>query len=403
MKIKTLLPLLLCGCFLQPLQAQVVNTGQPLTLSEGALLSIGTDYRHESGSISGAGELIINGSWINQDANSGVFESTSAATVVFNETSTFIGGSSKTVFPNVVLNGSGSKLLAAPVEISGRLELNDAELKVEDQTLTILNTAAGAITRNSGFISTDRKGKLIRKTQGTDLYFFPLGSYSANSHNLLYRPLTIQPETSEPNLFSATFSPYDPSQEGFDRSRKRQDLQHIFDKYFYVLCKETDAIAQIRFQLNTEEDGKFSQLVSWNEYNLWEKAAGTEPNSLTGPALSLSYTTMRRFQNVPFTFADTQTDDPLAFEPLTFFNAFSPDGDGKNDTWNITNIDLYPENILKIFNRWGDEVYQARGYSNSNAWNGGSLNPGTYYYILQVTINGEQKTYKGFITMIKKD
>src|SRR5690606_26513449 len=112
---------------------------------------------------------------------------------------------------------------------------------------------------------------------------------------------------------------------------------------------------------------------------------------------------IRSFQNVPFTFADIQSADPLSSDPLTIFNAFSPDGDGKNDTWIIKNIDLYPQNTLTIFNRWGDEVYRAQGYSNSKAWDGGSLNPGTYYYVLQVQVNGQSKTYKGFITMIKKE
>ena len=402
MKKKTLLPFLLCGCFLHPVQAQLVNTGQVITISENGLLSLGGNYQHKAGSINDQGSMMIHGDWINHNSSSEVFDHTSNGTVVFTESSQHIGGTAKTLFPNVVLKGTGSKQLTFSIDVAGTLNLNDIELKAESHTLTVLNADAEALSRGGGFISTDKKGKLIRKTAGTGAYLFPLGS-SLNGSPALYRPLTIQPEEAGANSFSAAFIPGDPTYEGFDRSRKRQDLNRIFDKYFYILCQQNDAKANIRFQVNTKEDGSFTQLASWNQYNLWEKAAGTEPKAITGQSLSLSYAAIRSFQNVPFTFADIQSADPLSSDPLTIFNAFSPDGDGKNDTWIIKNIDLYPQNTLTIFNRWGDEVYRAQGYSNSKAWDGGSLNPGTYYYVLQVQVNGQSKTYKGFITMIKKE
>jgi hypothetical protein len=54
-------------------------------------------------------------------------------------------------------------------------------------------------------------------------------------------------------------------------------------------------------------------------------------------------------------------------------------------------------------NRWGSEVFQAKGYTNANAWDGGRLNNGTYYYLLRVNINGEDKVYKGFLTRLGND
>lgn len=68
------------------------------------------------------------------------------------------------------------------------------------------------------------------------------------------------------------------------------------------------------------------------------------------------------------------------------FNQISPNGDGTNDALYINCIDQYPNNSIQIFNRYGNEVFAARGYDNS--WMGtgknGDLPKGTYFYILDL-------------------
>jgi gliding motility-associated-like protein len=49
---------------------------------------------------------------------------------------------------------------------------------------------------------------------------------------------------------------------------------------------------------------------------------------------------------------------------------FSPNGDGINDGWTIENIEAYPNNVVRIFNRSGKLVFEQRGYQNN--WNGES-------------------------------
>jgi gliding motility-associated-like protein len=82
-------------------------------------------------------------------------------------------------------------------------------------------------------------------------------------------------------------------------------------------------------------------------------------------------------------------------------NILTPNGDGKNDRWVIRNLDSYPDNEVKIFDRAGRIVYQRKNYSNDwdGTVNGSPLSEGTYYYIL--TINGNTKTAKGYITIIR--
>ena len=45
---------------------------------------------------------------------------------------------------------------------------------------------------------------------------------------------------------------------------------------------------------------------------------------------------------------------------LELFSAFSPNGDQNNDYWYIGNIELYPDALVEVFNRWGDRVFAAK-------------------------------------------
>lgn len=49
---------------------------------------------------------------------------------------------------------------------------------------------------------------------------------------------------------------------------------------------------------------------------------------------------------------------------------FSPNGDGVNETLIIENIDYYPNNTFRVFNRWGNLVYTKDRYTNSEPWDG---------------------------------
>jgi len=82
-------------------------------------------------------------------------------------------------------------------------------------------------------------------------------------------------------------------------------------------------------------------------------------------------------------------------------NILTPNGDGVNDTWIVKNIDMYPSNDVRIFDRNGREMYSKKSYDNS--WDGTlrgiPLAEGTYYYI--ITYGPDKLVQKGFITIIR--
>ena len=78
------------------------------------------------------------------------------------------------------------------------------------------------------------------------------------------------------------------------------------------------------------------------------------------------------------------------------YNGFSPNGDNVNETFFIEGIEAFPNNELKILDRWGNRVYEQTGYKGQwdGTWNGKKLPDGTYFYILN---DGVGKIYSGFL------
>ncbi|WP_052306882.1 Ig-like domain-containing protein [Chitinophaga pinensis] len=92
----------------------------------------------------------------------------------------------------------------------------------------------------------------------------------------------------------------------------------------------------------------------------------------------------------------TIVETDLRIPPL-----FTPNGDGKNDVFEIRGLNKYVENELIMVNRWGNEVYRQKNYQNT--WSGNGLNDGTYYYLLRVKkANGDWEVVKGYTTIIRK-
>lgn len=83
-------------------------------------------------------------------------------------------------------------------------------------------------------------------------------------------------------------------------------------------------------------------------------------------------------------------------------NAFSPNQDGTNDTWELAGIDAYPDAEVKIFNRYGDMIFFSRGYGQE--WDGRYQNrdlpPATYYYVIEPR-RGVLPPFSGSVTILR--
>lgn len=96
--------------------------------------------------------------------------------------------------------------------------------------------------------------------------------------------------------------------------------------------------------------------------------------------------------------------DILLTQPLILEmpQGFSPNNDSKNDFFVVHGIEAYPDNVLTIYNRWGNIVYSKEGYLNEwdgHSNNGQELPNSTYFAILEV--NKGEIVLKGFVELRK--
>ncbi|MBF8151091.1 gliding motility-associated C-terminal domain-containing protein, partial [Winogradskyella sp. F6397] len=113
---------------------------------------------------------------------------------------------------------------------------------------------------------------------------------------------------------------------------------------------------------------------------------------------------------------DNEPDDPTVVilpqvlgAEFEIFNGITPDGNGENDFFRIVGIEDYPDNNLKIYNRWGILIYDMDSYGiNGNEFRGISegrstinkdekLPTGTYFYILRRFVGGKTLTNEGYL------
>ena len=106
-----------------------------------------------------------------------------------------------------------------------------------------------------------------------------------------------------------------------------------------------------------------------------------------------------------FSNCSTQTFSFTIHGNLVIYNAISPNGDKKNDTWYIENIDVLAdtkENHVTIYDRWGDAVFEADNYDNTRVvFDGqgkqGNLTSGIFFY--KITFSSGRPTLNGFLEL----
>lgn len=82
---------------------------------------------------------------------------------------------------------------------------------------------------------------------------------------------------------------------------------------------------------------------------------------------------------------------------------FSPNEDGLNDYWIVSNIEAYRNSVTTIYNRWGSIVH--REYHYQNNWDGKvsgiELPMATYYYVIELNDQDDLEPYTGSVTIVR--
>ena len=132
----------------------------------------------------------------------------------------------------------------------------------------------------------------------------------------------------------------------------------------------------------------------------------TSPGTLTPKAQPTTTTT--------YTLTVTNSDNCVATDDVTItvvpycikvMNAFTPNGDGINDRWLVTNGDPCTNQIsVAVYNRYGNAVYRNDNYNNNwdGKYDGKPVADGTYYYTVTFkTITGKTVLLRGDVTILR--
>lgn len=145
---------------------------------------------------------------------------------------------------------------------------------------------------------------------------------------------------------------------------------------------------------------------------VWNFATGSgmfsNPNSSTTTVTTISLGENVITYTINYELCPADVDSILVltnicdgFEPV-FPTVITPNADGKNDVFEIQNLEkIYPNCTMTIFNRWGSVVFESVGYADpwNGTFNGEKLPMGTYFFKLE--LNDEQNQhYNGPISII---
>ncbi|QIL38397.1 gliding motility-associated C-terminal domain-containing protein [Pedobacter sp. HDW13] len=161
--------------------------------------------------------------------------------------------------------------------------------------------------------------------------------------------------------------------------------------YPSLLCAEGEGI--IRANANTS-----------GMFNLYDKA--TNGKLLASNETGFFKLNILKSSTFFMSLANGTCESERAVVPIIFSekaieipNSISPNDDGVNDTWRISNIDQYPKASIKIFNRNGNVIFTSEGYQKEfdGKTNGRVIAAGVYFYVINLAPDCKQ--YSGSLTI----
>jgi len=120
--------------------------------------------------------------------------------------------------------------------------------------------------------------------------------------------------------------------------------------------------------------------VNWTNPQFLDNPSSTNP--VATPDGTTTFQVSGTVAGCPVTDLVTLTVGP----PITIYNTFTPNGDGKNDIWVIKRIERFENALVQVFDRWGQSIYKSVGYAQpwDGTFKGNKLPSAAYYYVIEL-------------------
>ncbi len=415
-------------------QTVLFNGGTDITVETGAIVYVNGDITNSSaGSIHNKGDIYLTRDWTN-DAASGCLDPTTGTVWLYGTAQT-IKGTQSTTFNNVNCENGGTKTLNISTYVGGNtgvLQLKSSPFVLTSNTLFMTNPASGGITRTSGYIVSETDptagyGTLDWKIgNSTGNYVYPFGTTGGSYIPFVYTITTAGVQSTTGKIAVATYptnvtaSPNNrPLPSGVtnltDLSTSTEAGPVCADRYWPITAFNymTQPTANVTFTYQDAEwntSGGSTNTIVEDSLRAWNWSGGQwqlpSVGSVNTTANTVNVTGVTSI-SFPWTLLG---DEPLPPPPPVpcgdFFlpNAFSPNGDLKNDVFKPRN-NCIKDISIKIYNRWGNLVFETtditKGWDGSTP-KGKDGNEGVYAYEVKATLNdGTIKDLKGTVTLMK--
>jgi len=367
------------SCLANSIWAQgIINNNNTISITDGTTLFINTDFTN-NGTVINNGSMFVSGAWTNNntyDEGSGTF--------VLSSTNDQVVNHNAQSFTNLRIVGGGAKYFLADLTITESLTLDDGILISQNNSKLIVDQNA---TISGGSESSYINGTLLRR--GTANLFFPIGSDSE------YLPLSLeQIEGNNPEISATAFS-----ESGIFNADQRFSV--IDQNRYWQLNFQNYEGSYVKLPLlgnNSFTDIERLVVVATDQPNgnIENLGAFDNTGTLSNGSVSSDQLALQQF----YTLAELPEEE-ISGTAINVFNVLTPNGDGKHDFLNIENIEEYPDNSVTIYNKWGNQLWQIRGYNNNDKTffglsdNGSELLTGNYHYVIDKG-NGD-KPIKGFL------
>ncbi len=348
-------------------QVLFISNNSSVTVASSSVLS-SVDSLINYGIITNDGNLVMSSGWL----NFGTYNPGSGR-ITFNGLGEQIINHNAQSFSRLVIDGGGIKRYLADIVIENELQLINGFLVAENNSRIIINPAASVINASDASHISGSVSILNR----TGPFIIPIG----NGVRLL--PVRVNG-----NSLNATFEVVDfGSPQSFAFSG--QELSAIVQSRYWRVQADNGSLGpgQIGLRLSGDEnlpavsDSRLAVIQSPSS-NIFFRPLGSVNHSASHIEEGFVMN-MNEFTEDIITLG-------ILSEDIVVYNAISSNDDGRNDVLLIWNIEAYPNNRVSIFNRWGDLVFETRGYNNdTNAFRGyanvsgnSRLPAGTYFYII---------------------
>lgn len=344
------------------------NAGSIVTIGSNTIFTV-SDSLVNNGTLTNNGNMVMGGVWLNLGTyNPGSGE------ITFNSPSSSgaqIINHNNQSFSKLTISGGGEKLILANMTIVGELILEDGIIINQDDSKVIFEQ--GAII-TGGSDQSHVNGSVYQHGTGNKL--FPVGNGTQ------YLPVEISGigSSSEVGISSVEFA----TTQSFSFNT---ELADVSGKRYWEIDLVSGSLTGTQLSLPVKGDEGLS-------------APTTQYVIVQSPDSPIEFESLGQFS-----FTGTEADGSVVSanavsaklvsigtlsEKIIVYNAISANGDASNAIMRIGNITLYPKNIVSIFNRWGDKVFEVKGYDNdqkvflgtSNVGGNKDLPAGTYFYTI---------------------